>query len=97
MQLWCRLAVIFRRPVREIASWPAWEVRLLDRYLEKQPAAEERIEIGVATMCALFFNANRGIGQSARRLKDFLPFYEPWPMPGRYSEIDREVMEALPR
>lgn len=67
----------------------------MDVYLQKQPAPEERNEIAMATLCALFFNANRGKGQSPRRLKDYLPFIDPWPMPGRYSELDREVLEAL--
>lgn len=81
--------------MREIASWPAWEVRLLDHYVNKQPPAEDRVEFAVATLCALFFNAHRGQGQPPRRLKDYLPFLDPWPMPGRYSELDREVLEAL--
>lgn len=87
----------YRRPVREIASWPAWEVRLLDEFLDKQPAAEDRIEIAIATLCALFFNANRGKAQASRQMKDYLPFLDPWPLPGRYSDVDREVMKALGR
>ena len=81
--------------MREIASWPAQEVRLLETYLDKQPAPEERIEFAVATLCALMFNANRGKDIPPRRIKDYLPYDDPWPMPGRYSELDREVMDAF--
>lgn len=84
--------------MREIASWPAWEVRLIDAYLNKQPAAEDRMEFALATLCAMFFNANRGKEQAARRMKDYLPFLDPWPNLGdlgQYSELDLEVMKAL--
>lgn len=83
--------------MREIALWPAWEVRLIDAYLNKQPAAEDRIEIALATLCAMFFNANSSKEKASRRVKDYLPFLDPWPLPGRYSDLDREVFEALGR
>lgn len=84
--------------MREIALWPAWEVRLIDEYLQRQPSSGDRVEIAVARLCALFFNVHRDKDQSPKMLKDYLPFYDPWPQlidTGRYSEVDLEMMKAL--
>lgn len=89
------MSVVYRRPLREIAYWPSWEVRLLDYYLQHQPAPDERVEIAVATLCAMFFNVHRAKEYAPRSMKDYLPFLDPWPVLGRYSDLDREVMAAL--
>lgn len=85
----------FRRPVREIAAWPAWEVRLLEEYLDKEPAAEDRNELALAKLCALTWNANRGKDQPVKEMKDYLPFLDPWPQEDRYSDLDRQMLKAL--
>jgi hypothetical protein len=71
----------------------------MDVYLQKQPTAEDRMEIALANLCAMFFNANRGKDQGPKQLKDFMPFRDPWPVvvDSNYSELDKEVFGALGR
>jgi hypothetical protein len=74
----CRLAVLFRRRPSEVAAWPAWEVRLLEQYLAKQPAAEDRIEIAVARLTATYVNAHLREGTKAVETTDYLAYHDPW-------------------
>lgn len=68
----------------------------MEHYLSKQPMANDRVEFAMATLCAMFFNANRGQGQPVKNVKDYLPFIDPWPSKdGRYSDLDKEVLGTL--
>lgn len=80
-----------------IASWPAWEVRLINAYLQKQPAPEERIEIVLAMLCQLYQNRTRGKEEQPKKVKDYLPFLDPWPQTGgtEYTEFELEIMREL--
>lgn len=91
------MAVALNKWPSEVAARPAWEVRLLDEYLQKQPPAGDRVEIVVARLCTLFFNVHRDKSQALKTVRDYLPFYDPWPMIGRYTELDIEYMRALGR
>ena len=64
----------------------------MEQYLRKQPSPEDRVEIAIATLCTLFFNAHY---KGDRTVKDYLPYYNPWPMISRYSDLDIEIMQAL--
>jgi len=70
---------------------------MLEHYLARQPAPDERIEIAVATLCAMFRNANRGEGEQPVQVDDFLPYMNPWapPKQERYSDVDRSFMAAF--
>lgn len=95
-----RLAVVFRRPVQEIARWPAREVSLIEAFLAREPAAEARVEVAVARLAELMVMlwAAKGPRQS---LKDFLPYLSVWDSTvelaksDRYSPLDREVFSVL--
>lgn len=89
--------MLFRRPLREVAGWPAVEIDLLEHYLARQPAPEDRIEIAVATLCSLFVNANRAAGSPAMNPTDFLPYLNPFvtAQADRYSDVDRSIMAGL--
>jgi hypothetical protein len=97
------LAVLFRRPVREIAAWPAWEVRLLEEFLVKEPAGIERLEILAARFAAQYFNFHSSDASAKYETTDFLHFHHafrqthPDLKDGRYSELDLEVFAALNR
>lgn len=90
------MAVRFRLPVHEVARWPDWELALLDEFLAKEPAADERIEIALAQLCLLVHRANF---QGEKDVKDFMPYINAWPndIQGRYNETDVEVMRAFMR
>lgn len=70
--------MLFRRRPSEVAAWPAWEVRLLEQYLAKQPAAEDRIEIAIARLTALFINTKLGPGSKQAETTDYLSYRDPW-------------------
>lgn len=73
--------MLFRRPVREIASWPAWEVELLEHYLARQPAPEQRIEIALAQLSAMYANRHRDPQKQPKPVEpmQFMPFHpDPW-------------------
>lgn len=81
-------------------AWPDWEVRLLEEYLAKQPAAGDRIEIALARLTAFYCNAHQREGATPRETLEFLAYHDPWPVPidvgsGRYSALDLEVMKGL--
>jgi hypothetical protein len=91
--------VLFRTPLAEVAAWPAAHVDLLSRYLAQQPAADERIDIGLAGLRCTVDNFLRAEKSRVRELREFLPFFDPWettaPDDGRYSETDIDVLKAL--
>jgi hypothetical protein len=94
------LAVLFRRRPSEVAAWPAWEVRLLEQYLAKQPATADRIEIALARLTATYVNAHLREGAKPVETTDYLAYLDPWPEPvdvgtGRYSALDLEIMRGL--
>lgn len=88
------MAVLFRRPIHEVARWPDWELSTLDEFLAKEPAPEQRIEIALAQLCLLVFKGNF---KGEKDIKDFLPYLNAWPseLEGRYSETDMEVIRAF--
>jgi hypothetical protein len=94
------LAVLFRRRPSEIAAWPASEVRLLEHYLAKQPAPEERVELILARLTSIYINAHLKEGAKPSEPIEHLRFLDPWPEPmdvgvGRYSALDLEIMRGL--
>lgn len=99
----CGLAVTFRRPLHEIALWPAAELQLLAEYLRKRPAAEDRIELALARGQALYMNRHLKEGAQPTTPASFLPYLHPWAEPdleeaagdGRYSALDLEIMKGL--
>lgn len=74
-------------------KWPAEEVQILEHYLAKQPAAEDRIEVAVASLIAIYVNAHLRDGAAAKSERDFLPYLEPWREVT--SDVDQEVLRAL--
>lgn len=90
---------MFRRPVHEIARWPAWEVGLLEEYLAVVPGPDERVEIAIAQFMALYINSKRtSKDQQTYKIDDFLMFRRGWNEEApemkteRYSELDMEIM-----
>lgn len=89
---------MFRCRPSDIAKWPAWEVRLLEHYLAKQPAAGDRIEIALAQICSMYLAAHQKQGAQQPKVSDFLPYLDPWAVKlqkGRYSETDISILKAL--
>jgi len=80
--------------------WPAWELDLMEHYLAMQPSASDRVEVALATLCAMFANANRGRNGAEAKVTDFLPYLYPWGKPAvvdmsRYNEADQSILAAL--
>ncbi len=73
-----RLAVLFRRPLREILDWPASHVAVIAEYLAHEPAPDERVEYAVSQIAAIYVNAHRKKGASPHPLSDFLLFRDAW-------------------
>lgn len=92
--------MVFRRPLHEIALWPAAELELIQAYLEKRPAGEERIERALAQGQALYTNRHLQEGAVPRTPSDFLLYLDPWAEAvkadsTRYSDVDRAMIKAL--
>ncbi len=89
--------MLFRRPLHEVAAWPDLHLTLLEHYLSRQPAPEERIEVAVATLCALFRNRHRSENEQAFEVEQFMPYRNPWAEApaDRYSEVDRSFFAAF--
>lgn len=97
MQFICRLAVLFGRRPAEVAGWPAWELRLLEHYLAKQPAPIERVEVALAHLAAIYVNAHLKPGAKPAEIPDFLPYLKAFEVvkKSRYSDTDMSILKAL--
>lgn len=89
LRVLCKLAVVFRRPLHEVLDWPAWEAALLAEYLSHEPCGDDRTEIAVAQLAAIYVNAHRQKGAQPRRISDFLLFHDAW------KSADEEPAESL--
>lgn len=69
---------MFKTPIHEVLDWPAWGVALLAEYLAKEPPADERVEIAVAHLAALYVNGHRRKGDPPHPISDFLLFRDAW-------------------
>lgn len=89
--------MLFRVPPHEVAAWPASELALIEHYLAAQPAPEERIELAVAQLCAMFANVHRRQGSAAIEVSEFLPYRDPFRAvdADRYSDVDRSFLAAF--
>lgn len=100
MQRLCRLAVIFRQRPSEVARWPDWERELVEHYLARNPAPEERLEFAIAHLSSIYVAAHQRRDATAPKLSDFLLFKDafqsaPRISMGRYTDTDQSILEAL--
>lgn len=84
--------------LKDVARWPAKELDVIDEYLRKQPAAEERVEFAIANFHAQYVNAHLKDGTPPTPVTTFLPFLDPWKkqeVDARYSDSDKSFLQAL--
>jgi len=88
--------VIFRRPLHEVAAWPAADVALLNAYLAHRPPAGERLEAMFATFMASWVASKQARGSTPPKPSEFLTFRGPFPA-GKsiYAEQNRQSLLAL--
>lgn len=88
--------MLFRCRPSAIARWPAWEVRLVEQFLAKEPDPAFRQETLLATLLSLYLQVHSKEGATVKSAEDFMPHLKAWPeVGGRYSEADRNVLKAL--
>jgi hypothetical protein len=89
--------VLYRVPLSQVARWPAWELDLLEHYLAREPAPEERLEVSLANFMLMYATVNGKQGAAQKKVIDFLPYLKAWPQPtdGRYNPVDMEVLQEL--
>lgn len=53
--------------------------------------------LALATLTAVYFNRTRGKDEQPKKIKDYLPFIDPWPDQNvtEYTEGELEIMRAL--
>ena len=92
-----RYAVLFQERPSTVASWPTYELDLLDAFFEKEPSAMDRIDNGIAALNSNVFNAIKNSGTSAKSVNDYLPHLKAWPRfdLGQYSEVDQEILQEM--
>jgi hypothetical protein len=85
-----------------VARWPDWERDLLEHYLARNPAPEERLEYALANIATIYVSAHQGRAAPRPSLADFLLFKDafthttsPAVDRGRYNEADMSLLEAL--
>lgn len=89
-----------RRPLVEVASWPAREVRVLEKFMARESTPEQRLEILVARVACDYFDFNSVRGSPRRDIIPYLPFIKAWEKSvnladERYSDLDREILGKL--
>jgi hypothetical protein len=79
-----------------IAQWPAWELDLIDQFLDKEPPVGDRIEYVLARMASMYGTVHSSKGTQVK-YTEFLLHHNAWPAPGMedMSDVDREFLEAL--
>lgn len=89
--------MLYRVPLSHVASWPARHLDLLEQYLAREPAPEERLEVALANFMVMYATANGKQGAPQKKVADFLPYLKAWPQPadGRYNPVDMEVLQEL--
>jgi hypothetical protein len=89
-----------RCPIHEVLAWPLWVVRTYAEFLQREPAVEERLELGIAQIAQLYAACHRPKGAAAPTLHDFLHGRDAWADPvdeSRYSDVDLEIMRQIRR
>lgn len=82
----------------DVARRPAWEIRLLETFLLREPSALDRVEIAIARLTAKVHNA---VFKPKQGIKDFLPYLKAWDNPiegvdmSRYNEADLSILRNL--
>lgn len=69
---------MFRQRPSEVLSWSAWEIELLAEFLRKEPCGEDRVEIAIAELAAIYVNAHRKKGAQPHKVDEFLLFHNAW-------------------
>ena len=70
----------------------------MEEYLSRQPAPEERIEIGIAHLAAIYTNTHLKPGTPAVKISDFLPYLDAFKVKvdkTRYSDVDLSILQTL--
>lgn len=97
----CRLALHMRRPLTEIASWPARQVRVMEKFMQRESTPEQRLEILLARVTCDFFDFSSTRGSPRSEMTRYLPFLRAWEQQAprltdeRYSDLDREILGKL--
>lgn len=86
-----RLSLTFKRPIHEVLTWPAWEIRLYANFLRHEPVVEERIEIALAQLSANYATVHRPEGADPARLSDYLMYRDVWDL----RDLDQQILEDL--
>lgn len=92
----CRLAFAFRRPLHELATWPAADLAVLKAYADLRPPTEERIEHALAVLTSIYVNAHAKQGAPTAKPTEFLMHNAPWPEPERdFATENRKAIAAF--
>jgi len=59
-------------------DWPASHIDLWAQYLGKEPSPDDRLEIQLAALQALYLNSHKREGDPAKRIDEFLLFRNAW-------------------
>lgn len=94
--------MLFRLRPSAVLAWPAWELDLVREYLARQPAPEERVEILLARLAAMYATVHAKEGAPAAEPAAFLAYLDPWPQgdapaprAGRYTEADLSFIKLF--
>lgn len=90
-----RLSVLYRRPLSEVLSWPLSHLRLIGDYLAREPAPEERIEIAIAQLTAIYVNSKIKAGSTAKKVIDFLLFRDAFKAKPSQQDINNSFLRAF--
>lgn len=89
--------MLYQARLSDVASWPAWELDLLEHYLAREPAPTERVEVALAHLAAMYHSAHLPKGASRKKISDFMLYAKVWPAAadGRYNDLDMQVLQEL--
>lgn len=84
-----------------MALWPAWEVDLIETYLDRQPPPEQSASELLAQLCAMYGNVHRAENVPPHKAADFLPPADAFapvlspPPSQQYSDVDKSFLAAF--
>lgn len=78
-------------------QWPASHVRVIAKFLEREPTPEQRIEVAIAHLTQIYVNAHKKGGQVP--IEKFMLFRNAWKTAAiqsdRYTAAEKQTLATL--
>ncbi|MDQ3288652.1 MAG: hypothetical protein M3Q42_10420 [Pseudomonadota bacterium] len=90
---------MYREPLENVLQWPSAHVRLISKFLQHEPAPEQKIEAAIAKLEQTYVNMHLKKGAASIPLERFLMFRNAWQSEAlrseRYTDHEKKTIATL--